>query len=46
MRTRLGAASTEPVIVRWRHSPVIPIAPSSTMKYVTEELVNSAWGES
>ena len=31
-RRRSGAASTVPVIVRWRHSPVIPIAPSSTMK--------------
>ena len=30
-RRRSGAASTLPVIVRWRHSPVMPIAPSSTM---------------
>lgn len=30
-RRRFGAASTEPVIVRWRHSPVIAIAPSRTM---------------
>jgi hypothetical protein len=27
--TRFGAVRTVPVMVRWRHSPVVPIAPSS-----------------
>ena len=33
-RVRSGAASSEPVIVRWRHSPVIPTIARIMMKRV------------
>ena len=41
-RTRSGAASTVLVIVRWRHSPAIPITPSSRMKRLRSRPVNSS----
>jgi hypothetical protein len=36
---RSGAASTVPVIVRWRHSPLIPMTPSSRMKRLEKSAV-------
>ena len=41
-RTRAGAARTELVIVRCRHSPAIPVTPSSRMKRAEKSAVNSS----
>ena len=39
---RRGAASTVPVIVRWRHSPAIPITPSRRMNREVKSAVKSS----
>jgi hypothetical protein len=39
-RSRSGNASTVLAIVRWRHSPAMPIAPSSMMKSPLASLEN------
>ncbi len=39
---RSGAARTVLVIVLWRHSPAIPIAPSSRMKMPVKSPANAA----
>jgi len=41
-RVRTGAASTVPVMVRWRHSPAMPITPRSRMNSPVKSLRNSS----